>query len=406
VMDADGSGVTRVTTDSLDDREPSWAPDGNRLVSARLVPTADPRFPCSYLVVATVAGGETPLDPTPGCERTPEWSPLGNRIAFALRSNGVYTVDPDGSGIFEVNAFGDDPHWSPGAVWLGIGEYAHGLDGTRYEFRTGGAKWSPDGSRLVFGFEDVVHVNERLGDRQMPAADIEALEKDPDWQPLPPPPPHPGYARPRGATPMHMSLVPTYRGCDAPDRTHGPPLAFGSCSDPVPASDHLTVGTADSNGQPSKFIGSVRFEVLLGDPGTAADEADVALEVTITDVRCRSAVQACTGAALSDYTGALEAVLPLRITDRFNSGLGTQPGTADAPFQSRIRVPCAATADTSAGSTCSLHTTLDAVRPGQVREGKRAIWALGQVEVVDGGVDGDPATDDYTQFAVSGVFVP
>ena len=45
--------------------------------------------------------------------------------------------------------------------------------------------------------------------------------------------------------------------------------------------------------------------------------------------------------------------------------------------------------------------------PGAVTEGTRAIWALDQVQVYDGGPDGDAdATGDTRLFAVQGVFVP
>ena len=35
------------------------------------------------------------------------------------------------------------------------------------------------------------------------------------------------HARPKAATPATASLVPAYEQCTAPDRMHGPPLAFG-----------------------------------------------------------------------------------------------------------------------------------------------------------------------------------
>src|SRR3954453_15234375 len=38
-----------------------------------------------------------------------------------------------------------------------------------------------------------------------------------------------GYPRPKGATPMRTSLAPAYKPCTAPNRTHGPSLAFQSC---------------------------------------------------------------------------------------------------------------------------------------------------------------------------------
>ena len=34
------------------------------------------------------------------------------------------------------------------------------------------------------------------------------------------------------------------------------------------------------------------------------------------------------------------------------------------------------------------------------------MWELGQVQVADGGADGDAATEPNTIFAVQGVFVP
>ena len=62
-----------------------------------------------------------------------------------------------------------------------------------------------------------------------------------------------------------------------------------------------------------------------------------------------------------------------------------------------FEVPCSSTAATTAGSTCALATSLDALTPGAVPEGKRSIWALGQVEVDD--ANGAP-------FMRQGVFVP
>jgi hypothetical protein len=69
-------------------------------------------------------------------------------------------------------------------------------------------------------------------------------------------------------------------------------------------------------------------------------------------------------------------------------------------------LPCTATSLSSVGSTCAAATTADAVTPGAVLEGRRAIWALGQVKVFDGGPDGVVSTADNTLFAVQGVFVP
>ena len=76
------------------------------------------------------------------------------------------------------------------------------------------------------------------------------------------------YARPKGASPLRAAMVVAYDACTSPDRLHGPPLSSPSCSGPTPSSDHLTVGTADSNGRATEFTGSVRLVAVPGDPAT------------------------------------------------------------------------------------------------------------------------------------------
>lgn len=105
------------------------------------------------------------------------------------------------------------------------------------------------------------------------------------------------------------------------------------------------------------------------------------VEIVIRDVR--------NAAGRSDYTGELRADASLRITDKnntLNPG-GPGPGTvSDTSFP--VAVPCAATGDTSVGSTCALTTTANTLVPNVVVEGKRGIWQLGQVQrIADAGVD-------------------
>ena len=195
----------------------------------------------------------------------------------------------------------------------------------------------------------------------------------------------------RAAPPRCLTrLVPAYQQCTAANRTHGPPLAFGSCNPPQQASDELTVGTADANGQPTKSEGSVQLDAIAGVPATPADEADMRLTVSITDVRRRD--------NLADYTGAVHPRLPLRATDRNNTPApaGLNQGTG-MDTELSFDVACAATADTTVGSTCATTTSLDAVVPGAVKEGKRSIWELGQLRVDDAAGDA---------FMVQGLFVP
>ena len=209
--------------------------------------------------------------------------------------------------------------------------------------------------------------------------------------------PQTGYPRPKGATPLRVPLVTAFNQCTVSNRMHGPPLAFASCASPQRSSSFLTVGTPDANGAPANSSGYVRTETLVGNPGTSADEADVQVKFEMTDVRRAS--------DLADYTGELQAILNLRITDNSNGPTLADPATTfDSPLA--VTVPCSGTPAGTIGSTCSMTTTVDAVAPGAVLEGRRAIWQLGQIEVTDGGSDGVGSTAPNTTFARQGVFVP
>ena len=209
-------------------------------------------------------------------------------------------------------------------------------------------------------------------------------------------PPAAGFPRPKSASPVTTALVPAYQPCTASNREHGPPLAFPSCGPPVQASDHLTVGTPDANGQAANSVGSTALRAVTGDPGTPADEADVKLTLNMTDVRDKT--------SLADYTGELQAQITRRVTDRYSGDSQTEPGTV-ADFPLEVPVQCAATAG-AVGANCTVNTTLDALLPGSVPEGKRAIWELGRVQVYDGGADGIADTAGNTLFATQGLFVP
>jgi hypothetical protein len=194
-----------------------------------------------------------------------------------------------------------------------------------------------------------------------------------------------GIARPKGATPIHASLVPAFNPCSAANHVHGPPLAFGSCNPPQPASPNLTVGGNGGGGTPAKSIGYVRMDVIAGTPGPP-DNADVVVTVSLSNVMNLS--------GLSDYTGDLDTNATIRMTDR-GSGSGVASTIEDFPLD--VTVPCTATADTTVGSTCSVQTTFDSVVPGLATENIRSVQELGQVRILDG---------NGSLFAVQGVFVP
>jgi hypothetical protein len=62
--------------------------------------------------------------------------------------------------------------------------------------------------------------------------------------------------------------------------------------------------------------------------------------------------------------------------------------------------------DATVGSSCNLATTADAVLLGAVVESKRTVWQLGEIEVRDGGADGDADTAPNTRFLEQGLFAP
>jgi hypothetical protein len=154
------------------------------------------------------------------------------------------------------------------------------------------------------------------------------------------------------------------------------------------------------------MVGSVRLRACLS-PGCPS--SDVRILASVTDVRCLPGEAACGAANAAsgrDYTGELQAVTRLRITDTLNgSGLTDPATTVDLPF--KVTIPCTATGpDVSTGATCAIDTTANAVVPGSVSAGHRAVWQVGQVEVLDGGTDGVAATDGNTVFLRQGVYVP
>ncbi len=204
------------------------------------------------------------------------------------------------------------------------------------------------------------------------------------------------YVRPHGAGPLRVSLVPAFLQCSIPNRTHGPAFAFGACA-PRPASGQLTVGTPDANGKGARFTGSARLDVVPGNPGTAADEADVRLSMALVDVRER--------VGLADYTGEMRWAPSVRVTDR-GSGPGADEPASGQEMTFPVTVSCAATSDPEIGARCAAVTSFDAIVPGAIREGERSVWRLGQFEVHDGGPDGLASTEPNGTLARQGLFVP
>ena len=131
------------------------------------------------------------------------------------------------------------------------------------------------------------------------------------------------------------------------------------------------------------------------DPG---DQIDVKITTTTTGTVCVMTSGGCPFAS-APYQGEVMGVMSIRITDRLNGSGQVHPGTAqDYPFPWKVQC---------VNGSCNSVTSADVVIPDVAREGKRAVWELGQVQVYDGGADGDADTaGDNTLFAEQGLFAP
>ena len=254
--------------------------------------------------------------------------------------------------------------------------------------------WSPDGSKMAFLRNGQIYTMNADGTAVTPLT-TGCCDSDPDWQPLP----INYYPRPKGATPLRASLTIAYQPCTSPNREHGGPITGGSCNPPQMSSQYLTVGTGDANGMLPRSEGAVRFDSVLDKPATPADESDMKLELTMSDVFTKT---------LAAYSGELRAEVEIQATDKNNTPSPGGPGAATtAPFALGFSAPCVSTDDTTIGSDCGATTSANALLAGMVAGGYRAIWQLGQVKVYDGGSDSDgDTTADNTLFADEGVFAP
>ena len=161
VMNADGSGQERLTSDADWDGSPAWSPDGQTIAFARH-PVGGPSS--EVYVMNPDGSGQRRLtsDATDG---TPAWSPDGRTIAFVSRGDGdleIYVMNPDGNGLRRLtrNAVRDsDPVWSPDGRRIAFVSdwqvYVMNADGSgkRRLTRNGGQNvapaWSPDGRKIA-----------------------------------------------------------------------------------------------------------------------------------------------------------------------------------------------------------------------------------------------------------------
>ncbi|MGE5690869.1 MAG: hypothetical protein ACM33B_09975 [Pseudomonadota bacterium] len=154
VMNADGTGLRRVTRSPTIDIQPTWSPDGRRLAFARVVPGRN----TDVFVVGVDGRQLRRVTFNRGQDGDPDWAPNGKRIAWTFAATrrgsrgGIYTMNPDGSA-------------------------------KRYRGAGAAADWSPDGTRFVFSLAGDLWTSTVRGQERTPLAVAPGTDARPRWSP-------------------------------------------------------------------------------------------------------------------------------------------------------------------------------------------------------------------------------
>jgi Tol biopolymer transport system component len=145
LMNADGTGIRQLTTDSKFNDDPAWSPDGSRIAFSAGSPGA---FDDADIFVMNADGsGKINLTNTQSnlSESDPAWSPDGSRIAYTRSF-----CDPNGGGaqcVFVMNADGTNPqNLTPETIL----SQCPNQPGYFHKGASEDPSWSPNGARIAF----------------------------------------------------------------------------------------------------------------------------------------------------------------------------------------------------------------------------------------------------------------
>ncbi|MGI8822848.1 MAG: InlB B-repeat-containing protein, partial [Acidimicrobiia bacterium] len=94
VMNADGSGQTNLTPDTIGSDQPGavWSPDGTRFAFTDTRFWSTPDFNTEIFVRSADGTGEVQVTDHPSIDEEPTWSPDGTEIAFSSARAGSYSI--------------------------------------------------------------------------------------------------------------------------------------------------------------------------------------------------------------------------------------------------------------------------------------------------------------------------
>jgi TolB protein len=171
LMNVDGTGIHQVTTNADGACQPSWAPDGQRLVFTSPCRVNQASYPGSGLWVINLDGSAMqPLRTEPGGDYDPAWGPDGNQIAFASIRNVrpqliLYDLGTGEATVLSGRfAYDSQPSWAPDGSLLAFAStrseeqqlYVGGAQGGDADRLARGGKldahpdWSHDGGRILY----------------------------------------------------------------------------------------------------------------------------------------------------------------------------------------------------------------------------------------------------------------